>query len=77
MHHPQSRRLREVIAAGQIGTLRHINAGMTFVVNDPSNIRLIKALGGGSIYDGGVYPITFSRFIAGTDPGQRPGAHAL
>ena len=41
---------------------------MTFVVNDPSNIRLIKALGGGSIYDGGVYPITFSRFIAGTDP---------
>ena len=68
MHHPQSRRLREIIAAGEIGTLRHINAGMTFVVNDPSNIRLIKALGGGSIYDGGVYPITFSRFIAGTDP---------
>ena len=68
MHHPQSRRLKEIIAAGEIGTLRHINAGMTFVVNDPSNIRLIKALGGGSIYDGGVYPITFSRFIAGTDP---------
>ena len=68
MHHPQSRRLKEIIAAGEIGTLRHINAGMTFVVNDPSNIRLIKALGGGSIYDGGVYPITFSRFIAGNDP---------
>ncbi len=68
VHHPQSRRLKEIIAAGEIGTLRHINAGMTYVINDPSNIRLIKALGGGSIYDGGVYPITFSRFIAGTDP---------
>ena len=68
MHHPQSRRLKEIIAAGEIGTLRHINAGMTYFIDDPSNIRLIKALGGGSIYDGGVYPITFSRFIAGTDP---------
>ena len=68
MHHPQSRRLREIIEAGEIGALRHINAGMTFVVDDPANIRMIKELGGGSIYDGGVYPITFSRFIAGADP---------
>ena len=36
MHHPQSRRLKEIIASGEIGSLRHINAGMTFVVNDPS-----------------------------------------
>ncbi len=68
MQHPQSHRLKEIIAAGEIGTLRHINAGMTYVIDDPSNIRLIKALGGGSMYDGGVYPVTFSRFIAGTDP---------
>ncbi len=68
MHHPQSRRLKEIIEAGEIGVLRHIDAGMTFIVSDSSNIRMIKALGGGSIYDGGVYPITFSRFIAGTDP---------
>ena len=41
-------------------SLRHINAGMTFVVNDPSNIRLIKALGGGSILRRRrVTPITF------------------
>ena len=68
MHHPQSRRLLEILRTGEIGTLRHIDAGMAFVVDDPANIRLIKALGGGSIYDGGVYPITFARFIAGADP---------
>ena len=68
MHHPQSRRLLEVLRTGEIGALRHIEAGMMFVVDDPANIRLIKALGGGSIYDGGVYPITFARFIAGADP---------
>ncbi len=68
MHHPQSRRLLEIVRSGEIGALRHIDAGMTFPVDDPANIRLIKALGGGSIYDGGVYPITFARFIAGADP---------
>ena len=68
MHHPQGRRLLQIIGSGEIGALRHIDAGMTFVVDDPANIRMIEALGGGSIYDGGVYPITFSRFIAGADP---------
>ena len=68
MHHPQSRRIREILGTGEIGALRHIDAGMAFVVDDPANIRLIKALGGGSIYDGGVYPITFARFVAGDDP---------
>ena len=68
MHHPQSRRLLEILRTDEIGALRHIDAGMTFYVDDPANIRMIKALGGGSIYDGGVYPITFARFIAGGDP---------
>ena len=68
LHHPQSRRLREIIAAGEIGALRHIDAGMTFILDEPGNIRLNRELGGGCIYDGGVYPITFSRFIAGAEP---------
>ena len=66
--HPQSLRLRQVLDAGEIGRLRHIDAGMTFTITDYDNIRLIKGLGGGSIWDGGVYPITFSRFVAGADP---------
>ena len=68
LHHPQSQRIQQILKRGEIGPLRHINAGMSFVVQDRSNIRMIKDLGGGGIYDGGVYPITFSRFIAGTDP---------
>ena len=67
-HHPQNRRIRQILDAGEIGSLRHIDAGVTFTINDRTNIRMIKDLGGGSIYDGGVYPITYSRFIAGTDP---------
>ncbi len=68
LHHPQSRRLQEILEAGEIGAVRHINAGMMFSIRNRSDIRMIKDLGGGCIYDGGVYPITFSRFIAGADP---------
>ena len=67
-HHPQNQRIRQILDAGEIGALRHIDTSMTFTIDDPTNIRMIKDLGGGSIYDGGVYPITYSRFIAGTDP---------
>jgi len=67
-HHPQNKRIRQILDAGEIGPLLHIDAGMTFTIKDPTNIRMIKDLGGGSIYDGGVYPITYSRFIAGADP---------
>ncbi len=68
LHHPQSRRIREILDSDEIGPLRHINAGFSYLIQDRTNIRMIKELGGGSIYDGGVYPITFSRFIAGADP---------
>ena len=68
VHHPQNIRLRHILDAGEIGPLRHIDASVSFVIRDRNNIRMIKDLGGGSIYDGGVYPITFSRFVAGTDP---------
>ena len=68
LHHPQSKRLLDLVRGGSIGKLRHIDAAMTFKIDDPSNIHLVKSLGGGSIYDGGVYPIAFSRFIAGADP---------
>ena len=68
LHHPQSRRISEILRDGGIGALRHINAGMGYVMRDRTNIRMNKDLGGGSIYDGGVYPITYSRFVAGNDP---------
>ncbi len=68
LHHPQSRRIREILRSGEIGALRHINAETSFLIQEKDNIRMKKDLGGGSIYDGGVYPITFSRFVAGTEP---------
>lgn len=68
LHHPQSCRIRKILNSEELGPLRHISSGMTFNLQDRTDIRMFKELGGGSIYDGGVYPITFSRFIVGADP---------
>jgi predicted dehydrogenase len=67
--HPQTLKLRQLLDAGVIGQLLQMEAHMTFRLDRPSdNIRLNKDLGGGSMFDAGCYPITFSRFAMGSEP---------
>ncbi|MCC7494952.1 MAG: Gfo/Idh/MocA family oxidoreductase [Fimbriimonadaceae bacterium] len=67
-HHPATRRLREVIAAGAIGAVRVVRAGFCFTVNDPTNIRLRGDVAGGSAMDVGCYCINFARLVTGEEP---------
>ena len=66
--HPQTQRVRELLQAGTIGDVRMIHAGFSFFLTDPTNIRLIKELGGGSLMDIGCYCVNVARFIAGEEP---------
>ena len=69
LYHPQSLKLRRLIDKGAIGELLQLHAHMSFPIQRPTdNIRMNRALGGGSLYDGGSYPITFSRFAFGEEP---------
>jgi predicted dehydrogenase len=56
LHHPRWKRVREIIASGVVGTLEHIQGYFSFFNTDPDNIRNKPELGGGSVYDIGVYP---------------------
>lgn len=67
-HHPQWRRVRELIAAGTIGTLRHVQGGFSFHLLDYGNIRNDPAQGGGALRDIGVYPSVTTRFVTGAEP---------
>ncbi len=67
-HHPQNEKIKELIKKGVIGKLRLICGSFTFNINSPSNIRLDPALGGGSLWDIGCYPISFARMIAEAEP---------
>ena len=67
-HHPQWHRVRDLIAGGAIGTLRHVQGAFTFHLLDYGNIRNDPAQGGGALRDIGVYPSVTTRFVTGLEP---------
>lgn len=68
VHHPQWQRVRDLLAQGAIGRLRHVEGGFTYRNLDATNIRNRADLGGGGIYDIGVYPTIVTRFATGEEP---------
>ena len=67
-HHPQTRRLRELLDAGVIGRLRLVRASFSFPLDEAENIRLNGELEGGGLMDVGCYCLSGSRFVAGAEP---------
>lgn len=67
-HHPQTLKVQELVAKGSLGELRVIHGAFSFVLRRPGDVRLIKELGGGSVWDVGCYPISYMRMVAGAEP---------
>jgi predicted dehydrogenase len=68
VHHPQWIRAKEWLEAGEIGTLRHVDAAFSFCLTDLENIRNRPDAGGGSLRDIGVYTFGSARFVTGSEP---------
>lgn len=69
VHHPQWHFVRELIADGAIGRLRHVDAIFCYDnADDPGNIRNLAAMGGGALPDIGVYAVGATRFATGAEP---------
>ena len=67
-YHPQWLKVRELLAKGAIGKLRHIDASFAYFNTDPKNMRNQPELGGGALPDIGVYPMVAARFATGLEP---------
>ena len=67
-YHPQWIKVRDLLAKGAIGTLRHIDASFTYFNTDSKNMRNRPELGGGALPDIGVYPTVTARFATGLEP---------
>lgn len=67
-YHPQWAKVRDLIAEGAIGTLKHVQAAFTYFNVDPGNMRNKIELGGGALPDIGVYPTVSTRFATGKEP---------
>jgi xylose dehydrogenase (NAD/NADP) len=67
-HHPQTMKIKELVANGAIGELRLVRGAFTFYLNHPGDVRLNPQLGGGSVWDVGCYPVSFTRYVIGSEP---------
>lgn len=67
LHHSQHQKVREMIAAGRLGTVRTYSAAFCFPPLHPEDIRYSAHLGGGALLDAGVYPIRGAQVLLGSD----------
>jgi len=68
LHHPQTIRAMELAHSGALGQLQLVNGSFCFFLTYPNDPRVDPTMGGGSLWDVGCYPVTFSRGIAGQEP---------
>lgn len=71
-YHPQILKVQELIRGGVIGDLRLIHSVFSWTLEPPedgtTHILLDPALGGGSLWDVGCYPVSFTQALVGADP---------
>jgi predicted dehydrogenase len=67
-HHPQTQRVRELVKGGIVGELRAVKGAFSFVFERSGDVRWDPALGGGSLWDVGCYPVSYARHVLGAEP---------
>ena len=67
-HHPQTLKVQELVRSGTLGTLKLIRGTFSYVLSGEGNVRLNPEWGGGSIWDVGCYPISYTRTVVGEAP---------
>jgi glucose-fructose oxidoreductase len=73
---PANLRAVELARSGKLGDLRVFNSTFTMQVRDLDNIRLKRDLGGGPLYDIGIYCINAARYLFGAEPVEVLGMSA-
>lgn len=67
-HHAVTLEAVRQVRAGAVGRLRLVRGAFTFMLDRDPDVRLVPALGGGSLWDVGCYPVSFARLLCGTEP---------
>ena len=67
-HHPQTILVKQMLDNGEIGNLQMIRGLFCFYNTRPLDIRFDLALGGGSVWDVGCYPISYACYLTDKEP---------
>ena len=69
-HHPLTMKVKEFISSGAIGEVLVVRGSFSYVLNREGDVRLDPAMGGGSLWDVGCYPVSYARYVSGKEPEQ-------
>jgi predicted dehydrogenase len=69
-HHPLTQAVQNAIREGAVGELRLIRGAFTFPLTRAGDVRFDPALGGGSLWDVGCYPVSYACLLAGGPPSE-------
>lgn len=67
-YHPLTRRVEEIIASGELGKLKRVEAALCFPLPRFSDIRYNYSLAGGATMDAGCYAVHMVRTFGGSTP---------
>ncbi|MGV9611485.1 Gfo/Idh/MocA family protein [Nocardia xishanensis] len=67
-YHPLISAAEAIIASGELGTLRRVEAALCFPLPKFSDIRYDYDLAGGALMDAGCYAVHMARVLGGEDP---------
>ena len=61
--HPLFLKIKSILKSNILGDLINIESKFTAPINDKKNFRFKKYLGGGALYDMGIYPLSLNIFL--------------
>src|SRR5262249_57543340 len=67
-HHPLTLAVQAFAAGGRLGAIKSYRGAFTFPLMREADVRLDPAMGGGSLWDVGCYPLSYANLIAGVAP---------
>jgi xylose dehydrogenase (NAD/NADP) len=76
-HHPQTKLIGEWIEDGRLGEITYFQGVFNFMGLEPNNVRLAPEMGGGALWDVGVYPLSLAQYVMGGPPEKVVGDQLL
>ena len=66
-HEPLTAAVADLVSGGAIGAVRTIVSGFTYAQSRADDVRLVRSLGGGALWDVGCYPVSYACLLTGRD----------
>ena len=63
LYHPLFQKIKNLLLNKKIGKVHLVHAKFTIPLSDKNDIRFVKNLGGGALFDLGTYPISLESFL--------------